>query len=104
MAGMLTAAAIRGFKEHTRVDIDRATYKVGGTYHDAKILSKDYMGDGRLAVKILIEPPETGTVTVSEIRLYDTSGNIWLQKTENVVKEDVTAGILYRFTFDFKED
>lgn len=106
MAGMLTQAAIRGFKEHTRVDIDRARYKVGNgnTYHDAKILSKEYLGDDRLAVKLLIEPPESGTVTVTEIQLFDTANNLWLSKQENVVREDVTAGILYRFTFDFKEN
>lgn len=104
MAGMLTDAAIRGFKEHTRADIARAQYKVGGAYHDAKIQSKEYLPDGRLAVKLLIEPPENGTVTVSEIRLYDVENNLWLVKTENIVRESVTAGILYRFTFDFKEN
>lgn len=104
MAGMLTDAAIRGFKEHTRADIDRARYKVGSTYHDAKIQSKEYLADGRLAVKILIEPPESGTAKVTEIQLYDTGNNLWLVKPENVIREDVTAGILYRFTFDFKEN
>lgn len=104
MAGMLTEAAIRGFKEHTRTDIAKARYKVGTTYHDAKIQSKEYLSDGRLAVKILIEPPESGTVKVAEIQLLDTANNLWLVKPENVIREDVTAGILYRFTFDFKEN
>lgn len=101
---MLTDAAIRGFKEHTRADITKARYKVGSTYHDAAIQSKEYLDDGRLAVKILIEPPESGTVTVSEIQLYDTGNNLWLVKQENIIREDVTAGILYRFTFDFTEN
>lgn len=104
MAGMLTSTAIQGFKEHTRVDIDKAKYKVGTTYHDAVIQSKSYLSDGRLAVLILVEPPESGTVTVSEIQLYDIYGNLWLKKTENIVRESVSAGILYRFTFDFKEN
>ena len=104
MAGMLTQAAINGFKEHTRADILKARYKVGGTYHDAVIQSKDYLSDGRLAVKILVEPPETGTVTVSEIQIYDVAGNLWLKKQENIVRESVSTGILYRFTFDFKEN
>lgn len=104
MAGMLTAAAIRSYKEHTRATIVKARYKVGNTYHDAKILSKEYLNDGRLAVKLLIEPPESGAVAVKEIQLYDTANNLWLVKPENVIREDVTAGILYRFTFDFKEN
>ena len=104
MAGMLTESAIRGFKEHTRVDIEKARYKVGGTYYDAVIQSKEYMSDGRLAVKILVEPPGNNTVTVSEIQIYDTAGNLWLKKAENIVRESVSTGILYRFTFDFKEN
>lgn len=102
--GMLTDAAISGYKEYTRADIAKAKYKVGSTYHDATIQSKEYLSDGRLAVKILIEPPESGTVTVSEIQLYDTTGNLWLKKAESIIRESVAEGIMYRFTFDFTEN
>ena len=55
--GMLTDTAMRGYKEYTRAEIAYAKYKVGNTYHQATIQSKEYLADGRLAVKVLIEPP-----------------------------------------------
>lgn len=102
--GMLTDTAMRGYKEYTRAEIAYAKYKVGNIYHQASIQSKEYLADGRLAVKVLIEPPESGSVKISEIQLYDTNNNLWLKKAENIIREDVTAGVLYRFTFDFSEN
>ena len=101
---MLTKSAIEGYKEYTRADIAYARYKIGNTYYRAEIQSKDYLADGRLAVKILIDHPAPGNLTISEIQLFDTNNNLWLSKPENIMREDVTAGILYRFTFDFHEN
>ena len=101
---MLTKAAVDGYKEYTRADIAYARYKIGNTYYRAEIQSKDYLADGRLAVKILIDHPAPGNLTISEIQLFDTNNNLWLSKPENIMREDVTAGILYRFTFDFHEN
>lgn len=101
---MLTKAAIDGYTEYTRADIAYARYKIGNTYYRAEIQSKDYLADGRLAVKILIDHPAPGNLTISEIQLFDTNNNLWLSKPENIMREDVTAGILYRFTFDFHEN
>ena len=102
--GMLTDTAMSGYKEYTKAAIAHAKYKVGNTYHQATIQSKEYLADGRLAVKVLIEPPESGSVKITEIQLYDTNNNLWLKKAENIIREDVTAGVLYRFTFDFSEN
>lgn len=101
---MLTKAAIDGYKEYTRADIAYARYKIGDSYYRAEIQSKEYLADGRLAVKILIDHPAPGNLTISEIQLFDTNNNLWLSKPENIMREDVTAGILYRFTFDFHEN
>ena len=98
---MLTKAAIDGYKEYTRADIAYARYKIGDSYYRAEIQSKEYLADGRLAVKILIDHPAPGNLTISEIQLFDTNNNLWLSKPENIMREDVTAGILYRLTFDF---
>jgi len=102
--GMLTATALRGYKEYTRVTISYARYRVGNTYYRAPIQSMDYIADGRLAVKFLIDHTVPGNITVTEIQLFDTNNNLWLAKPENIMREDVTAGILYRFTFDFREN
>ena len=77
---MLTKAAIDGYKEYTRADIAYARYKIGNTYYRAEIQSKDYLADGRLAVKILIDHPAPGNLTISEIQLFDTNNNLWLSK------------------------
>ena len=103
---MLTPTAIQGFKEYTRVTINYARYRVGNTYYripDAN-LTKDYLADGRLAVKLLIDTALPGNIRITEIQLFDTNGNLWLVKPENIIREDVTAGILYRFTFNFTEN
>ena len=79
-------------------------YRIGDSYYRAEIMSREYLADGRLAVKIMIDHPAPGNLTISEIQLYDTNNNLWLKKPENIMREDVTAGILYRFTFDFHEN
>ena len=91
---MLTKAAIDGYKEYTRADIAYARYKIGDSYYRAEIQSKEYLADGRLAVKILIDHPAPGNLTISEIQLFDTNNNLWLSKPENIMREYVTAGIL----------
>jgi hypothetical protein len=104
--GLLQPTAIQGYKEYTRVTIAYARYKVGGTYYrvpDAN-LTKSYLPDGRLAVSLLIDHTVPGNITIKEIQLFDTNNNLWLVKPENIMREDVTAGVLYRFTFDFTEN
>lgn len=102
--GMLTSAAIKGYKEYTRAEIAYAKYKIGNTYYRAEIKSKEYLMDGKLAIKVMIDHPQPGNLTITEIQLYDINNNLWLKKPENIMREDMTAGILYRFTFDFHEN
>jgi len=106
MAGLLQPVGFQGFKEYTRVTISYATYRVGSSYYrvqDAN-MTKSYLSDGRLSVSILIDHTVPGNITITEIRLFDTNNNVWLIKPENIIREDVTAGVLYRFTFDFQEN
>jgi DNA-binding cell septation regulator SpoVG len=104
--GLLQPMAIQGYKDYTRATIAYAQYKVDDVYYrvtDAN-LTKSYLADGRLAVSLLIDHTVPGNVTIKEIRLFDTNNNLWLVKPENIMREDVTAGVLYRFTFDFTEN
>ena len=94
--GMLTETALKGYKEYTKAELAYAKYRIGNSYYRAEIISREYLADGRLAVKIMIDHPAPGNLTISEI--------LWLKKPENIMREDVTAGILYRFTFDFHEN
>jgi hypothetical protein len=101
---MLTNTAIQGYKEYTKADIAYAKYKVGNTYYQVPIQDRGYLADGRLYVRIMIDHTVPGRITITEIQLFDTNNNLWLTKPESIIREDVTAGILYRFTFDFHEN
>jgi hypothetical protein len=100
---LLTASAIQGYKDYTLQKVAYAKYKVGSTYYQVPIQSKVTLPDGRVAIYILIDHTVPGNITITQIQLYDTNNQLWLQKTESILREDIQEGILYRFTFDFTE-
>lgn len=98
---MLTTAAINSFKTHIDRTIAYAKYKIGSTYYQMPIHKREILSDGRVAVYFTINT--TGAATISEVQLYDTSGQLWASKSENVVVASVQNGVLYRFTFSIQE-
>ena len=101
--GLLTPAAIEGYKEYTKRTIAYAKYKAGGTYYKANISSVSVLPDGRLAVDFLIDHTVPGDINVTEVQLYDTRHALWLSKPESILRKDLQEGILYRFTFTIQE-
>ncbi len=100
---ILTEAAIEGYKVDTNRKIARARYKIGDTYYDVPIHRRERLTDGRVAVYFSITPAINGNTTISEVQLFDTNNDLWASKTEKIVLNGVQEGVLYRFTFDFKE-
>ncbi len=100
---ILTEAAIEGYKVYTNRKIARARYKIGDTYYDVPIHRRERLTDGRVAVYFSITPAISGNATISEVQLFDTNNDLWASKTEKIVLNGVQEGVLYRFTFDFKE-
>ena len=100
---ILTQAAIEGYKAYTDRRIAKARYKIGNTYYDVPIHRRERLPDGRVAVYISITPAKSGSVTITEVQLFDTNNDLWATKKESVVLNGVQEGTLYRFTFDFKE-
>lgn len=100
---ILTEQAIEGYKKDTERKIARARYKIGNNYFDVPIHRRERLPDGRVAVYFAITPAAVGNVTISEVQLFDTNNDLWATKTEDIVISGVQEGILYRFTFDFKE-
>lgn len=98
---MLTAAAINGFKAHIDRTIAYAQYKIGATYYKVPIHKREVLSDGRVAVYFTINT--TGAATIAEVQLYDTSGQLWATKSENIDVASVQNGVLYRFTFSIQE-
>lgn len=100
---MLTNKALEGYKEYTERTVAYVKYKIGNTYYTANIHRKERLSDGRIAMYCQITPQASSDVTISEVQLYDTNNDLFLSKSENLVIRQAQEGVLYRFTFDFKE-
>ena len=100
---ILTAEALEGFKQYTNRTIAYARYKIGGTYTRVEISRRERLKDGRVAVYFPIDALGQTDVTISEVQLFDTNNDLWATKEENILVRGVQEGVLYRFTFDFKE-
>ena len=100
---ILQENAIEDYKAHTELMIAYARYKIGSDYQQVAIHRKERLKDGRVAVYFSIVPHAGKDVTVSEVQLFDIEGRLWAVKTENIIIRSVQEGVLYRFTFDFKE-
>lgn len=100
---MLTADALTGFKEHVKKVVVYAMYKVGSTYYRADVTNIYIDSGGKVAVEFVIDHTVPGDITVTEVQLWNTSGKLWLSKTENISRKDSQEGIFYRFTIDITE-
>lgn len=100
---MLTAQALTGFKEHVKRSVAYARYKVGTAYYKADITDIYIDSAGRVAIEFVIDHSIPGNITVTEVQLFDTAGQMWLSKGENISRKASQEGIFYRFTIDITE-
>jgi hypothetical protein len=56
-----------------------------------------------VAIEFTIDHTVSGDIKVTEVQLYDRSGQLWLSKTENISRKNSQEGIFYRFTIDITE-
>lgn len=104
---ILTKETIEDYKKHTEYRIaNRAQYRLGATWYDTTIERKERMSDGRIAVYVPVAPQSEQTVTLTGVRLYnDLTGSVWAEKTGiSITVTGANRSILYRFTFDIKEN
>lgn len=57
---MLTERALESFKQFVETNIAYAMVEYGGTMHKAKILTRERLKDGRVALSISIIPGSIG--------------------------------------------
>jgi hypothetical protein len=102
--GLLTKAALQGYREYTKRTIAYAKYKIGSTYYKANIEEITMDSSGTVTASFKIETKDTGSVTVTEIQLYDQDNQLWLSKAENLNMASVAEGFYYdcRFTIEEK--
>lgn len=94
--------AFKGLVSHTHKEIVSAKYKIGNTYYDATINSIEE-NNSQLIIFLQFNPSLTSEVTVSEIALYDTSGDVFYKKAENIKFIPLNEGILVRIKINFME-
>ena len=100
---MLTPQAIEDFKGFLDNNIAYAKVTVNGEAKKVPIHRRERLKDGRVAVYFPIDAQGKTDVTISEVQLFDTNNDLWAAKAENILVRGVQEGVLYRFTFDFKE-
>ena len=100
---MLTPQAIEDFKGLLDNNIAYAKVTVNEEVKKIPIHRRERLKDGRVAVYFPIDAQGKTDVTISEVQLYDTNNDLWAAKAENILIRGVQEGVLYRFTFDFKE-
>ena len=101
---MLTERAFESFKKFIETNIAYAKVEYGGKLHKANIVSKERLPDGREALSISITPEVSGSTTITKIQLYDIGNQLFAEKTEAIKLKGVQEGVLYRFSFNFKEE
>lgn len=100
---MLTTAALTGFKEHVKRHVAYARYKVGSTYYKTDITSVYTMSDGKVAIEFEVDHTLSGNITVTEVQIFNTAGELWLSVSENITRKARQEAIFYRFTIEIKE-
>lgn len=100
---MLTANAITGFRNYVKKTVAYARYKVGSNWYRADLANVYVDGTGKVAVEFVMDPEISGTITVTSVQLYDTSGNVWLETAANISRKSSQEGIFYRFTINIYE-
>ena len=101
---MLTERAFESFKKFIETNIAYAKVEYEGVLHKAEIVSRERLPDGRVALSIPITPEVSGATTITKIQLYDIGNKLWADKTEAIKLKGVQQGVLYRFSFNFKEE
>lgn len=100
---MLTANAINDLRQYIQKTVAYAKYKVGSTFYQVPIQKTEILPDGRVAIYILIDHSVPGDITISQLQLYDTSNDLWLDKPESIFRRDLQEGVLIRITFNIQE-
>lgn len=90
---MLTERALESFKQFVETNIAYAMVEYGGTMHKAKILTRERLKDGRVALSISITPEVSGTTTITKIQLYDTASKLWAEKSEAIKLKGTQQGV-----------
>lgn len=91
---------IASIRKRIANDVAYAQYKVGSSWHKAKIESAEVLSDGRIEVKFIIDHTISGNITVTSIELYDHEKARIGSRVVSITRADATEGILYVCRFN----
>lgn len=102
----LSETARNGYAVYTKNEIAYARYKVGSVYYKTNVDRFEFPKEepGTLNVWLVINHPVNKTITIAEIQLFDTGGNLFLNCSESIVVDAAQEGVLYKIRFQFKEE
>lgn len=100
---MLQSVAFEDLKDFVNMRIAYARVKIDGVFTQVPIERRERLKNGKQALYFSVTPQANHDVTITEVQLYNTNSDLWLKKAENIPIKAVQEGVLYRFTFDFKE-
>lgn len=86
-------------REHWLNRIDKIQYYAGGTWYDAQITSKEIDGD---SLVILSQTTDSSALTITQVRLVDTGGDVAGSITESITKT-ASQGVITRWEFPLYE-
>jgi hypothetical protein len=99
---MLTTSAVNKLKDYIKNIAAFGQYRVGSTNYKVPIHKTEVLGDGKVAIYILIDHTVPGTITVNRVQIFDVGGELWAEKVENITILDMQEGVLVRFTLDLQ--
>ena len=98
---MLSNAAFTDFRNLIKKRIAKAQYKVDSTWYESQILETVITDGGIVRVKTQIA--YGAPCTIKGVRLISTSGDVWAEKTINVVLQNSYTHLLQWFDFNISE-
>lgn len=98
----LQTAALTGYRNYTKKIVDHARYKIGSTWYTADLSEVKILTSGIVEISFMIEIP-SGSGTITQVELYNRTGELWFSKTESLNISDVSEGFLYVVQIEIKE-
>lgn len=100
---MLAPAAFTDLQNYIKRRISYAQYKSGSTYTKTQLSEISVQSDGTVRAQIVITASSI-PLTVTEVQLYNTDGELWASQTCSITINTGQTGILYWFDFTVTEE
>ena len=95
---MFTNRALDGMSDYVKSVVGPVVFVANGTEHQVENLILETVAAGVVRVRFLIYPRKR--CQVSEIRIYDIDGELWMYKEENISIDSADGKFYYMLKID----